>query len=210
MLNETRRFIAEAQIPPRSQARTFILIKNCASRLYRPQEHNIRRLESRRGRGGHNWRRGAARDLCARAEEQTRRQTFPRYVSFSAALLLALQPLLPLAPKPIARRLVVSARPTLPTPQSSPEGSPVLHQNPPRPRHPTELLTHRFMPLGSLAPIEGETEAAMDVDVPAPTQSSKSRKESANAAGEDGEAPRKKRKSGMESPKKSKKTKAVS
>ncbi|KAL1947232.1 hypothetical protein VTO73DRAFT_14193 [Trametes versicolor] len=114
------------------------------------------------------------------------------------------------APKPIARRLVVSARPTLPTPQSSPEGSPVLHQNPPRPRHPTELLTHRFMPLGSLAPVEGETEAAMDVDVPTPTHSAKSRKESAQTGGEDGEAPRKKRKSGQESPKKSKKTRAVS
>ena len=56
------------------------------------------------------------------------------------------------APHPVARRLVISARPSLPTPPaSSPESPPVVHQNPPRPRHPAELLTHRFVPIGSLA-----------------------------------------------------------
>ncbi|KAI0657208.1 hypothetical protein C8Q70DRAFT_1056094 [Cubamyces menziesii] len=107
------------------------------------------------------------------------------------------------APKPIARRLVVSARPTLPTPQSSPEASPVSHQNPPRPKYPKELLTHRFMPIGSLAPVEDDT--AMDVDEPAHTQSAK-----AQQVGEDGERPKKKKKSGIESPTKPKKSKAVS
>ena len=108
-----------------------------------------------------------------------------------------------LAPKPITRRLVVSARPTLPTPQSSPEASPVTHQNPPRPKYPKELLTHRFMPIGSLAPVEDDT--AMDVDEPAHTQSAKAQK-----VGEDGERPKKKKKSGIESPTKPKKSKVVS
>ncbi|OSD02086.1 hypothetical protein PYCCODRAFT_1411456 [Trametes coccinea BRFM310] len=112
------------------------------------------------------------------------------------------------APKPITRRMVISARPTLPTPQTSPEASPaVSHQNPPRPKYPKELLTHRFMPLGSLAPVEDD--AAMDVDVPA-VSPVKSKKDSAKAVAEDGESPKKKRKTGGESPKKSKKNKAVS
>ncbi|KAI0355091.1 hypothetical protein OH77DRAFT_1590047 [Trametes cingulata] len=112
------------------------------------------------------------------------------------------------APKPFSRRLVISARPTLPTPQSSPEASRVLHQNPPRPTYPKELLTHRFMPLGSQAPIEDD--AAMDVDVPQATQPPRWLRESDKTSREDGEAPKKKRKSGVESPKKSKKTKAAS
>ncbi|KAI8999123.1 hypothetical protein BD414DRAFT_387192, partial [Trametes punicea] len=111
------------------------------------------------------------------------------------------------APKPIARRLVITARPTLPTPQSSPEVSHVSHGNPPRPKYPKELLVHRFMPLGSLAPVEDS--ATMDVDVPSISQPAKSRKEKARTVGEDGEESKKKRKTGGESPtKKSKKTKA--
>ncbi|CDO71878.1 hypothetical protein BN946_scf184940.g25 [Trametes cinnabarina] len=112
------------------------------------------------------------------------------------------------APKPISRRLVISARPTLPTPQTTPEASPVVsHQNPPRPKYPKELLTHRFIPLGSLAPVEDD--AAMDVDVSA-VSPTKSKKETAKAAVGDGESPKKKRKTGGESPKKPKKNKAVS
>ncbi|KAI0373188.1 hypothetical protein BV20DRAFT_962986 [Pilatotrama ljubarskyi] len=111
------------------------------------------------------------------------------------------------APKPISRRLVISARPTLPTPQSSPEASPASHENPPRPKYPKELLTHRFMPLGSQAPVEDDT--AMDVDAHV-TQGSSSHKESRKTGGEEGEAPKKKRKTGNESPKKSKKAKAAS
>ncbi|KAI0781487.1 hypothetical protein BD413DRAFT_505733 [Trametes elegans] len=113
------------------------------------------------------------------------------------------------APKPIARRLVISARPTLPTPEASPEASPVSHKNPPRPTYPKEVLTHRFMPIGSLAPIEDN--ASMDVDVPASSQSIKAHKEGGKSGEDDGEAPKKKRKSGVESPtKKSKKSKAAS
>ncbi|KAI0713642.1 hypothetical protein C8Q76DRAFT_675844 [Earliella scabrosa] len=107
------------------------------------------------------------------------------------------------APKPFARRLVISARPSLPTPPQSPsESSQVLHQNPPRPSCPKELLKHRFMPLGSLAPI-GDSEE-MDVD-PAPaaeaaaTKSSKSHKNDESAEG-----PQKKRKGDVGSPKKKK------
>ncbi|KAH9857526.1 hypothetical protein C2E23DRAFT_865355 [Lenzites betulinus] len=112
------------------------------------------------------------------------------------------------APKPIARRLVVSARPTLPTPQSSPEPHVISHENPPRPTYSKDLLTHRFMPLGSLAPVEDD--ATMDVDVPPAIQPSKSLKESAKKGKEDGEAPKKKRKSALDSPKKPKKPKAAS
>ena len=107
------------------------------------------------------------------------------------------------APKPFARRLVISARPSLPTPPQSPsESSQVLHQNPPRPSYPKELLKHRFMPLGSLAPT-GDSEE-MDVD-PAPaaeaaaTKSSKSHKNDESAEG-----PKKKRKGDVGSPKKKK------
>lgn len=80
-------------------------------------------------------------------------------------------PLKTLAPKPIARHLVVTARPALPTLESSLEqstsnsASPVC-KNPPRPRYPRELLKHRFMPLGSLAPTADSVDSpeSMDVD----------------------------------------------
>ncbi|KAI0648400.1 hypothetical protein C8Q79DRAFT_955302 [Trametes meyenii] len=112
------------------------------------------------------------------------------------------------APKSIARCLVISARPTLPTPESSPESSRVLHQNPPRPTYPKEILTHRFMPIGSLAPVEDDV--VMDVDVPPSSQRDKSHKHHEKSEKEHDETPRKKRKSATESPKKSKKTKATS
>ena len=71
------------------------------------------------------------------------------------------------APKSFTRRLVVSARPELPTPpQSSPEPSAaVVHQNPPRPRYPPELLKHRFVPIGSLPP-PANGDVDMDEDTP--------------------------------------------
>ncbi|KAH9948141.1 hypothetical protein B0H21DRAFT_690642 [Amylocystis lapponica] len=75
------------------------------------------------------------------------------------------------APKPVARHIVVSARPALPTPEPSSEpsasgSSPPVYKNPPRPRHPTELLKHRFMPMGALAPVEGAAHSpdSMDLD----------------------------------------------
>ncbi|RPD59310.1 hypothetical protein L226DRAFT_553723 [Lentinus tigrinus ALCF2SS1-7] len=111
------------------------------------------------------------------------------------------------APKPITRRLVISARPTLPTPpQSSPESTPIVHQNPPRPRHPKELLTHHFMPLGSLAPVDDS--ATMDVDsAPVEEAPSKASKPHKGAEGADGS--KKKRKGDAGSPKKTKKAKTA-
>ena len=106
------------------------------------------------------------------------------------------------APKPIARRLVVSARPTSPTPpQSSPDPAPVVHQNPARPRYPHELLTHRFMPLGSLAPVDDS--AAMEVD-PVPVPESPSKTTKVHKGTEDVDGTKKKRKGDAGSPKKKK------
>ncbi len=111
------------------------------------------------------------------------------------------------APHAISRRLVISARPTLPTPPaSSPESSPVVHQNPPRPRHPPELLKHRFAPLGSLAPVEDSAEMDMDT-APIVQPTSKPSKSSKGSAAE---GSKKKRKGDAESPKKTKKAKTAS
>ena len=115
------------------------------------------------------------------------------------------------APRAISRRLVISARPTLPTPPaSSPESSSVVvHQNPPRPRHPPELLKHRFAPLGSLAPVEDSAE--MDVDgAPASVAQPVASKPQKSKKTEVGEGSKKKRKGDAESPKKTKKAKAAS
>ncbi|KAI0823906.1 hypothetical protein BC628DRAFT_1420638 [Trametes gibbosa] len=113
------------------------------------------------------------------------------------------------APKPIARRLVVAARSPLPTPQSSPDSHVVSHENPPRPKYPLDLLTHRFMPLGSLARVEDD--ANIDVTASLIARPLKSLKDGARKRKEDGEAPKKKRKGELGSPtKKSKKPKVAS
>ena len=52
-----------------------------------------------------------------------------------------------LAPKPIARHLVLAAQPVKPTMD---ETSSETFKNPQRPSYPKELLKHRFMPYGSL------------------------------------------------------------
>ncbi|KAF5349666.1 hypothetical protein D9756_008960 [Leucocoprinus leucothites] len=60
------------------------------------------------------------------------------------------------APKPISRHLIISAHPPEPTPsETAPStttttGSATKYKNPPRQKYPSELLTHRFMPYGSL------------------------------------------------------------
>jgi hypothetical protein len=56
------------------------------------------------------------------------------------------------APKPIARHIVISAQPVLPTPNATPESvsdSVPMYKNPPRQQHSKELLVHKFMPYGS-------------------------------------------------------------
>ncbi|KAI0078966.1 hypothetical protein K474DRAFT_747019 [Panus rudis PR-1116 ss-1] len=62
-----------------------------------------------------------------------------------------------IAPKLPIRHLVVSTRPTLPTPEPSSDSSSdappphTLMQNPPRPSYPKEVLKHRFLPYGSVS-----------------------------------------------------------
>ncbi|KAI0792687.1 hypothetical protein C8Q75DRAFT_713833 [Abortiporus biennis] len=76
-----------------------------------------------------------------------------------------------MAPKVPIRHIVVSAQPVTTSP---PEDRPPVYQNPARPSYSKEVLTHRFMPLGSLAPsnapsdisfVEHQEVQAMDVDV---------------------------------------------
>ncbi|GBE82795.1 hypothetical protein SCP_0411800 [Sparassis crispa] len=123
------------------------------------------------------------------------------------------------APKPVTRRLIVSAKPALPTPDPSSDSntSSSVYKNPPRPRYPKAILKHRFMPLGSLAR-NADSPEAMDVDQveqilgeePAdediPVKPSKPKKA---AHTEKVEGTTKKRKGNGDSPKKSKKTKTA-
>jgi DNA-directed RNA polymerase I subunit RPA34.5 len=72
-----------------------------------------------------------------------------------------------LAPKPIARHIVLSAQDVLPTPNPSvptASDSAQIYQNPPRQSYPKELLKHRFMPYGSLVG-NNDVNAAQDKDV---------------------------------------------
>ncbi|TFY60231.1 hypothetical protein EVJ58_g5287 [Rhodofomes roseus] len=95
------------------------------------------------------------------------------------------------APNPIAKHIVVAAKPDAPTPAAeSAEAGESMYKNPPRPRYPLEVLKHRFMPLGSLA----HTDAPDTMDVDQPEQAAP--------------PPKKKRKGDGES-KKSKKSKAA-
>ncbi|ESK85196.1 proteophosphoglycan ppg4 [Moniliophthora roreri MCA 2997] len=55
-----------------------------------------------------------------------------------------------LAPRPIARHLVVSAPAVTPSTPEDGEETPIQLKNPPRHSYPKELLTHRFVPYGSL------------------------------------------------------------
>ncbi|PCH38631.1 hypothetical protein WOLCODRAFT_136373 [Wolfiporia cocos MD-104 SS10] len=110
------------------------------------------------------------------------------------------------APKPIARHLVITAKPDVPTPAHAEDARPVAYQNPPRPRYPAEVLTHRFAPLGSLVGTS-DSQEAMDVDEPEkptkPIRSSqnspaKSPRTKRNVPAETGEITKKRRKAGDE------------
>lgn len=80
------------------------------------------------------------------------------------------------APKPFARHLVIAAQAVVPSPiapsESGPDPETGKYKSVPRQRYPTELLTHRFLPYGSVSgvdefvvgPVEGK-DVAMDVDV---------------------------------------------
>ncbi|KAG2040279.1 hypothetical protein BDR03DRAFT_915936 [Suillus americanus] len=58
-----------------------------------------------------------------------------------------------IAPKEIARHLVVSAQSSRASP---PEHPSILHQNPPRPSYPKELLKHHFVPYGAKPSINSD------------------------------------------------------
>lgn len=70
------------------------------------------------------------------------------------------------------------------------------YKNPPRPRYPLEVLKHRFVPLGALAPTDEQE--AMDVDQPTPVVPS-----------QEADAPPKKKRKGDGESKKHKKSKAA-
>ncbi|EPQ50615.1 hypothetical protein GLOTRDRAFT_118288 [Gloeophyllum trabeum ATCC 11539] len=75
------------------------------------------------------------------------------------------------APKTFSRHIIITSKPTLPTPEPSSDssidsGSDL--QSAPRQRYPKELLTHRFMPYGSLGENGESAGDAMDVDLEAP------------------------------------------
>ncbi|KAI0737980.1 hypothetical protein C8Q80DRAFT_1125075 [Daedaleopsis nitida] len=112
------------------------------------------------------------------------------------------------APKPIARRLVISAHPTLPTPPRSPsESAAMTHQNPARPSYPKEMLKHRFTPLGSLAPVDDSVK--MDVDPTLSSQAPDTKPLKSHKKANDVDGGKKKRRVDADSPKKTKKTKTA-
>lgn len=103
------------------------------------------------------------------------------------------------APKPVTRHLVVTARPAEPTQPSS--GDATL-QNPPREAYPDEVLTHRFRPYGAprVVPPPVPPEDHMD-----------DRDEHTEAVAKEKEKERRKKRRGEtgESPKKVKKVKTA-
>ncbi|KAG6826391.1 hypothetical protein H0H92_016001 [Tricholoma furcatifolium] len=68
------------------------------------------------------------------------------------------------APKPIARHLIVSAQPAVPTPDPSSTGPIQPYSRPPRQSYPKEVLKHAFKPYGSIGGVKETAEDAMDVD----------------------------------------------
>ncbi|KAH9162272.1 hypothetical protein EDB89DRAFT_2026490 [Lactarius sanguifluus] len=109
-----------------------------------------------------------------------------------------------LAPKPVARHLVVAARPAEPMRRDAAE-DPATFQNPPREAYPDEALTHRFRPYGDLGdPPPPPPEDQMDLGV------DDNHAEEGGAREKERER-RKKRRGGdaVESPKKAKKAKTA-
>jgi len=102
------------------------------------------------------------------------------------------------APESIARHIVVTAKPEAPTPVADAnDAEDTIYKNPPRPRYPLEVLKHRFMPLGSLAPTDAPDAMDVDLDV-APVSASQAK-----------DGPPKKKRKGDGASKKSKKSKAT-
>jgi len=120
--------------------------------------------------------------------------------------------MIPTAPKPIARHLVVSAQDIIPTSDPSvpvAADSARTYQNPPRQSYPKELLKHRFMPYGSLTGTDDAT-VAHDIDVDMGVDAAKGSTMEGGTPGKSfKESKGKKRKVEADTPKKSKKPKTV-
>ncbi|KAH8980788.1 hypothetical protein EDB92DRAFT_1899627 [Lactarius akahatsu] len=109
-----------------------------------------------------------------------------------------------LAPKSVARHLVVAARPAEPMRRDA-ASDPVTFQNPPREAYPDEALTHRFRPYGDLGdPPPAPPEDQLDLGVD-------DRHAEEGGAREKEKEKRKKRRGGeaVESPKKAKRAKTA-
>jgi hypothetical protein len=109
--------------------------------------------------------RSAGFHVCYRGRKKTASST--KVSALSSCPFVAYSIPSKLAPKPIARHIVLSAQDILPTPNPSvptASDSAQIYQNPPRQSHPKELLKHRFMPYGSLVG-DNDVNAAQDIDV---------------------------------------------
>ncbi|KAH7905190.1 hypothetical protein BJ138DRAFT_1165247 [Hygrophoropsis aurantiaca] len=107
------------------------------------------------------------------------------------------------APKPIARRFVITAPPVVPS-----EHEHITHQNPARPSYPKEILKHRFIPYGAETESTPALPAVDDIEMDDPIpkgESISTRKQESK-----GKEPKgKKRKTEGETPKKVKKPKVA-
>ncbi|KAI6017438.1 hypothetical protein EDC04DRAFT_3144368 [Pisolithus marmoratus] len=109
-----------------------------------------------------------------------------------------------IAPKNIARHIIISVQQATPT---APETQPIIHQNPPRPSYPKEVLKHQFVPYGARSQLSLATEESMEVESSVlPDTVPEEPREEAPQVMEESKG-RKRKKEG-ESPKKSKKHKS--
>ncbi|TFK45536.1 hypothetical protein OE88DRAFT_1740222 [Heliocybe sulcata] len=67
-------------------------------------------------------------------------------------------------PKTVSRHIIITSKSILPTPEPSSDSSSSELKSVPRQRYSSELLTHRFMPYGSLTVPGGSDKDTMDVD----------------------------------------------
>ena len=95
------------------------------------------------------------------------------------------------APKPVTRHLVVSARPAKPT---RPDAAATAFENPKREAYPDEVLTHRFRAYGDPGDRPPEPEHHMDVDTAEVSAKEKKERHKRKGGGETGSSKRKKAK----------------
>ncbi|KAI6143914.1 hypothetical protein BKA82DRAFT_4178955 [Pisolithus tinctorius] len=111
-----------------------------------------------------------------------------------------------IAPKAVARHIIVSAQQATPT---APGPQPIIHQNSPRPSYPKDVLKHKFVPYGARSQLDiTAVEESMDVEISAPPDIvSEQPQEEAPQVSEKVSKGKKRKKEG-ETPKKSKKHKS--